>query len=310
MALKRKRPNDHESSKENEQPLLNGAETSVVLNDDQLPETPSKRRRGRPPGSANKPRSSPNTPKQREVPSSMQKGKRLFETPVKARFNDPDKISTPNVRNADRSARRKSAKALVGRSIATDDGQEGDLNEEDDLAERIWDADEVGGDDIPASSDEEPNRHSDIPVTPSKRGRKGPRRKRTPTPPQDLPPYEQYFFQNRPGNTKTSNNTFSSLSLLSHEQYHHQINAYKDPHASSYAFLHSLHSRSFPQWRFELSQSFSICLYGYGSKRHLTASFANYLHSQTPTSPPKIIMTNGYIPTLTIRQVLTTIAAA
>ncbi|KAL8710955.1 MAG: hypothetical protein Q9220_004554 [cf. Caloplaca sp. 1 TL-2023] len=310
MSLKRKRQHDHESSKENEQPIFNDAVISTALNGDQLPETPSKRRRGRPPGSANKPKSTPKSGTPRDVPSSKLKGKRLFETPVKAKFNDPNKTGTSNVLNADRSARRKSAKTLIGRSIATDDNQEGDLDEEDDLAKRIWDAEEQGGDDISASSDEEPNPHADAPVIPSKIGRKGPRRKRTPTPPQDLPPYEQYFFQNRPGNTKTSNNTFSSLSLLSHEQYHHYISAYKDPHASSYAFLHSLHSRSFPQWRFELSQSFSICLYGYGSKRHLTASFASYLHSQTSSSPPKIVMTNGYIPSLTIRQLLTTVAAA
>ncbi len=77
-----------------------------------------------------------------------------------------------------------------------------------------------------------------------------------------------------------------------------------------FVFLDALHSRSFPQWRFELSQSFSICLYGYGSKRHLTNSFAQYLHTQTPSSPPKIIVTNGYIPNLTIRQLLITIATA
>ncbi|KAI4131616.1 MAG: hypothetical protein LQ338_001130 [Usnochroma carphineum] len=277
----------------------------------QEPKTPSKRRRGRPPGSATKPKATPDTRHDQETPRSKQKGKKLFETPSKAKVDTSNGAGNPIVRNADRSARRKCARSLVERSIAAEDGGDEEIEEEDSLAKQIWDADGAEEDGIRDSSDEEPIADPAAPVTPSKRGRKGTRRKRTPTPPQDLPPHEQYFFQNRPGNTKTSNNTFSTLSILSHEQYHRQISTYKDPHSSSYAFLHSLHSRSFPQWRFELSQSFNICLYGYGSKRHLTSSFASYLHSYHPSpTPPKIIVANGYTPTLTIRQILTTVACA
>lgn len=151
-----------------------------------------------------------------------------------------------------------------------------------------------------------------IPSTPPKRKTKKvpkARRKRSLTPPDDLPPHELYFLQNHYKNAKTSNNTLSSLSLLSHEQYHNNISVFEDPHASSIKFLHSLHSRSFPQWNFELSQSFNICLYGYGSKRHLVTDFATHLVSLRPSSsPPKIIIINGYTPALKIRQVLTTIA--
>ncbi|KAI4185238.1 MAG: hypothetical protein L6R41_004242 [Letrouitia leprolyta] len=276
----------------------------LPLNRDHAPETPSKKRRGRPPGSTTKLKTTPNHPRHQKTPRSAQRGKKTFETPTKTKS---DVTTNPVPQNADRSARRKSVKTLLERTVAADD-QDEEL-EEDILAKRIWDADEAEEDDIHKDSDDEPIADPAPPNTPSKRGRKGPRRKRTPTPPRDLPPHEQYFFQNRPGNTKTSNNTFSSLSVLSHEQYHQQINNYKDPHFSSYAFLHSLHSRSFPQWRFELSQSFNICLYGYGSKRRLNSSFASYLHSQHPSSsPPKIIVTNGYNSTLTIRQILTTIA--
>ncbi|KAI4282406.1 MAG: hypothetical protein L6R38_002958 [Xanthoria sp. 2 TBL-2021] len=308
MSLKRKRQDDRESIKENEQPVLNGSQIDVSLNLDPAPETPQKRRRGRPPGSTNKPKSTPGTPRNQDTPQSKQSGRKLFGTPSKAKADAPSEIGTPIVRNADRSARRKSVRTLIERSVAAADFQEENAEDEDFLASQIWDAEEAEENDLRASSDEEPIADPAVPVTPSKRERKGPRRKRTPTPPQDLPPHEQYFFQNRAGNNKTSNNTISSLFLLSHEQYHKQIKSYKDPHESSYAYLHSLHSRSFPQWRFELSQSFSICLYGYGSKRHLTDSFAKYLYSQESASPPNIIVTNGYIPTLTIRQILTTIA--
>ncbi|KAL8693142.1 MAG: hypothetical protein Q9218_001962, partial [Villophora microphyllina] len=302
MSLKRKRQSHSESTKENEQPAANAAqnhhfdEGTVTLTVDQAPGTPSRQRRGRPPGSATKLKPIPEASRFQETSGSTQTAKRLFETPSKRLLNGTNGIDTPTARNADRSARRKSARTLVERTTTIEDQAE--IDEEDNLAKRILGADEdeeeeEEDEDVHDSSGEEPIADANTPVTPSKRGKKGPRRKRTPTPPHDLPPHEQYFFQNRPGNTKTSNNTFSSLSLLSHEQYHNQINKYKDPHASSYAYLHSLHSRSFPQWRFELSQHFSICLYGYGSKRHLTSSFAKYLHSQHPTSssssPPKII---------------------
>lgn len=281
-------------------------------------ETPSKRRRGRPPGSTNKPKpvlndSSP----QKETVSSLNKtrGKLLFTTPTKHREKHQegaeDDIS-PLIRNPERSARRKSARTLIQRNIADGVSDEDILDEEDVLARTIWDVDEAGdGDDQQEAGTEDDEAQGLMLSTPSKKApgeRKKVRRKRTPTPPPDLPPHELYFFQNRAGNTKTSNNTFTQ-DLLTHEQYHHQISSYRDPHASSLSFLHALHSRSFPQWTFELSQSFSICLYGYGSKRHLVTSFAKYLHNlKPPTGPPKIIIINGYIPTLTIRQILTTVS--
>ncbi|KAI4118919.1 MAG: hypothetical protein LQ345_001106 [Seirophora villosa] len=317
MSLKRKRQTNQEKTTANGSYHRDQEGEVVNLNVVQAPETPSKRRRGRPPGSTTKPKPTVNTPLKQATPRSTPKGNKPFETPSKAKpassINAGDEVGNPVVRNADRSARRKSVRTLIHQNGTLDDDQDEEVDEEDSLAKRIWDVDEGEEEDdvVRGSSDKDSVPDPVLPVTPSKTGRKGPRRKRTPTPPQDLPPHEQYFFQNRAGNTKTSNNTFSSLSLLSHDQYHKQINSYKDPHASSYAFLHSLHSRSFPQWRFELSQSFNICLYGYGSKRHLTSSFAAYLHSHShhhhPTAP-KIVVTNGYIPTLTIRQILTTIA--
>ncbi|KAL8907384.1 MAG: hypothetical protein Q9207_001434 [Kuettlingeria erythrocarpa] len=310
MSLKRKRQakNDiiHENVSE-EEPLEFAASK---VNVDQAPATPLRKRRGRPPGSANKPKATANSPGLQETPRSKLKSKKLFETPLRTKPEAFGEAGNPIVRNADRSARRRSARNLVERTIAAEENLHAeDIDDEDNLADQIWGAEEADADDDQLSSEEDPVAESVAPETPSKRGWKGPRRKRTPTPPPDLPPHERYFFQTRAGHTKTSNNTFSSLSLLSHEQYHNQVNTYKDPHCSSYNYLHSLHSRSFPQWRFELSQSFNICLYGYGSKGNLTSSFASYLHFQSPSSEaPKMVVVNGYISTLTIRQILTTIA--
>ena len=271
-------------------------------------ETPSKARRGRPPGSAQKAKALSHGagPQHQQGTPSKSKGNDLFSTPIKAASGTIGNGATPTVGNADRSARRKSARSIVERTETDGFGDE-DAEDEDILAREIWDADEVESEDQQEEADGELGADETVPTTPSKRKRG--RRKKSPTPPQNLPPHEQYFWQHRPGKIKTSNNTLSSLSLLTHEEYHNQIDAYEDPHASSYAYLHSLHSRSFPQWHFELAQSFNICIYGYGSKRKLVTAFAKYLHTKRPTDPPKILITNGYTPTLTLRQVLSTLAS-
>lgn len=215
---------------------------------------------------------------------------------------------------ADRSARKRSIRRLL-------QSQEDDWNSEGDLAQ------EIAGIDIDGLQDERAenvNLQADaagtIEVsdqvaqaeTPSKRGRgrpKGSKNKRTPTPEGDIAPEERYFFQNRPGPPQVSNNSLSSLKLLTHEEYYDLINAYPDPHDTDRASLLNLHKRSFPQWRFELDQSFSVCLYGYGSKRNILTKFAEYISSPARSSPI-IVIVNGYTPKLHIRSVLSTIASA
>ena len=318
MARKRKR-NGGEDAADQERGVSTRNRTSAVLANGHLSEddaasddtaseqTPTKARRGRPPGSGQKAKvhSNGGGPQSQQGTPSKLKSNGLFSTPVKANSGIGN-VSAPTVGNADRSARRKSARSILERT-ATDGFGDEDAEEEDVLARKIWDADEVESEDLQEVADGEPGDDDTVPKTPSKR-KKG-RRKKSPTPPHNLPAHEQYFWQHRPGNIKTSNNTLSSLSLLTHEEYHKQIEAYEDPHNTSYAYLQIYHSRSFPQWRFELAQSFNICLYGYGSKRNLVTAFAKYLHTEFTSNPPRILMINGYTPTLTLRQVLNTLAS-
>lgn len=231
-------------------------------------------------------------------PTPVAKGR-----PKVAKFGKPSNIGS----KLDLPRRRKSSRLLRGADeLGDEEGPLQDANEGGGGAEYEEVVDE------PEDEEAEGELSEPIPSTPSKRNTKKvpkARRKRSLTPPENLPPHELYFLQNHSKNTKTSNNTLSSLSILSHEQYYNNISVFVDPHASSIKFLQSLHSRSFPQWNFELSQSFNICLYGYGSKRHLVTHFANHLYSLRPSSsPPKIIIINGYTPALKIRQVLITIA--
>ncbi len=269
--------------------------------------TPTKPRRGRPPGSSKKSKQ-PNGIDSTDGPESPSNPKReaLFSTPVKNPRNINGGTGAPIVRNADRSARRKSSRTLLEPTRTDGLSEEEDLDEDNLLARKIWEADEAESGEEQDEVEDEPGAEFTAPATLSKTKRT--RRKRSPTPPQNLPPNEHYFWQNRAGKVKTSNNTLSSLSLLTHEQYHNRISAYEDPHQESYDYLHTLHARSFPQWRFEFSQSFNICLYGYGSKRKLVTAFAKYLYSSSPDSPPKILVVNGCIQTLTLRTLLTTLA--
>ncbi|KAL9128119.1 MAG: hypothetical protein Q9217_003140 [Psora testacea] len=268
--------------------------------------TSTQPRRGRPPGSGKKRKAIHNGILSNGGTPTKQKGKVMFTTPLKP-LHDGDgeqvvRAPSSACRNADSSARKKSAKTILDRTV-NDGLSDDELGGEDILARKIWETDEAGND---LESDDE-LQGSSAPNTPSKIRPRGRRKKKSPIPPQNLPPYEHYFWQNRAGGVRTSDNTFSSLSLLTHEQYYDQISSYIDPHAEAYETLYTIHARSFPQWRFEHSQAFNICLYGYGSKRGLVTGFANYLYANLPLAP-KILIVNGYTPTLTLRTLFTTLA--
>lgn len=237
------------------------------------------------------------------------------ETPQRA--GGPRGVDTPGRRTiADRSARRKSARALIDRVV--DDAASDDEAGEEGLAREIFESsdDEAAQEDVEGQDEDIEEDAGSAQATPSKtprgRKRKAVSRKRSPTPPRDLPPHEMYFFQNKPGLAKTSNNTLASLDLLTHDEYFSILRDLKDPHDADIKFLEDLHAESFGQWGFELAEGFSLCLYGYGSKRPLLHRFAKHLHSKTSNSqqPHKIVILNGYVRTISIREVLSTISSA
>lgn len=268
------------------------------------------RRRGRPPKNSTTPAklnaaggSTPTPKASRSVTCPK------FETPKKASgINGND---TPGRRTiADRSARRKSARALIDRVVtgSTSDDEAAD----DDLVREIY---ESSGEEEEQEEDEGEDAEGEAAAaTPSKtpRGRKKTSaRKKSPTPPRDLPPHEMYFFHNKPGLPKTSNNTLASLDLLTHDEYFSILRDLKGHHEGDIKFLEGIHVESFNQWAFELSEGFSVCLYGYGSKRVLLHRFAKYLHGKIPDHHVhKIVVVNGYVRTLTIREILITIGLA
>lgn len=245
------------------------------------------------------------------TPKGLQSSaKTKFATPSK--FNGANSADTPGRRTiADRSARRKVARAMVDRVVGGATSDDDDAGDED-LAREIY---ESSGDEEEQELEEDVEEDVEAAATPSKtpRGRrkKTTTRKKSPTPPRDLPPHETYLYQNKPGLAKTSTNTLASLHLLTHDEYFTVLRDLKNSHEADIRFLEDLHADSFNQWAFELAEGFSICLYGYGSKRALLHRFAKHLHSKIPDHRShKIVVLNGYVRTISIREVLTTISAA
>ncbi|KAH6966378.1 origin recognition complex subunit 2-domain-containing protein [Fusarium venenatum] len=274
------------------------AESLSKVDPEETPK-PAPKRRGRPPKKAVNDGSP--TPKANRTA--------LFETPTKkARFG----LNADTPGGADRSAKRKSTRALIEHVVGDDLTDE---EEYDGLAQQIYesseDEDALEGDNAISA---EASGVDEV-ATPSKSTprRKAQRKKpaRSPTPPRDLPPHELYFAHNKPGRSKTSNNTLGSLALLTHDEYFTIVRETNDHHEDDIEFLESLHAESFPQWTFELSQGFNLCLYGYGSKRRLLHKFAGHLHSRSQKDKgDKIVMINGYAPNTTMREILSTIGSA
>ncbi|KAI1138627.1 ORC2-domain-containing protein [Hypoxylon sp. FL0543] len=275
--------------------------------DDALPaatRTPSKR--GRP--------STATTPKANgEVSTPRGHRRNGADVATPSKTNGSATAQTPRWKRSDRSARKKSARALI-EQVVGGDGSDEEADEE--IAREIYESSDEDEDEEEENEDNPP----DEAATPSRKPRRGrPRtkqtakraRKKSPTPPRDLPPHELYFAQTRPGAQKTSNNTLASLKLLTHDEYFSILRDYRDPHAGDVEFLESIHVESFPQWTFELSQGFSVCLYGYGSKRALLHNFAKHIYDKySDHVAQKIVIVNGYVRTSSLREILGTVASA
>ncbi|EXJ62467.1 hypothetical protein A1O7_02904 [Cladophialophora yegresii CBS 114405] len=265
-------------------------------------------------------------------PTPKVNGRTLFATPRKSKENAATVTPSRSVKaKANRSAKRKSVRLITEAQTHADEDvdEDGFQGQDARLARAILDEDE--------HTDEEDNEEADsnrnveglisdaedtaaaaTPTpTPRKRGRPRTATKpqptkpaRSPTPEGDIPPEERYFYQTRPGAPQVSSNRFNSVKLLTQEEYFEQISSWKDPHAPEKAFLAKLHARAFPQWKFELDQGYSLCLYGYGSKRSLVTRFAEWVHKRCDSATaPQIVILNGYMPKLNIRNILNTIAS-
>ncbi|KAL4784632.1 origin recognition complex, subunit 2 [Aspergillus varians] len=286
----------------------NGATKSHV-NGDGSPEPPASKRVKRTPQKPTAETPAALKASGLRTPSNRSKAKALFSTPAKE-----NGASTPTRARADRSAKEKSARLLLEQD-EDDIWDGGDRLAEEILADENVPAEKDGQDNEmveTVEADATESKTDKKAATPKRRaGRpKGAKNKRSPTPEGELPPHERYFFQNRAGPPRTSNNNLNKVNLLSHEDYFEKLAQYQDPCKRETVFLNDLHRRSFAQWDFEFYQGFNICLYGYGSKRRLTHNFADWLYRKHSSSPPSVVIVNGHTPNISIRSIFATIVTA
>lgn len=300
-------PSSHPPKAAPQSSLVNEAKVTMESSEAEI--TPTKRGRGRPRG--------PNwTPKKSKTngaistPTRGTNSKILASTPLRMSALAEQEETPTIVRNADRSARRKSARNLIERNLGENTSDAED--DEDELARVIYDEDLVENEE----EEEIVLEGEGDPITPSKRNKKSKParvRKRSPTPPGDLPPHELYFLQNKPGRQKTSDNTLASLRLLDHEEYFSLVRGLQEPHAEEIQYLEEFHCSSFNQWQFELSQGFSICIYGWGSKRPLLTKFAEHVYTSQSSDQNEnngIVVVNGYAHNTTIKDIFNTVVTA
>ena len=264
-------------------------------------------------------------------------------TPKAKRRADPPETPsrvvapTPSRRMAaDRSARKKSVRAMIERLVTGEDSEDEDMvitreiydcsDEDQDEAVREKDTKTRPAPTAETRAEAEPDREPQteatvVASTPTPKRQRGrprgtgklqkARQNRPPSLPREIPPHERYFLANKPGMPKTSNNSLANLELLNHDEFFNLMNSHRDRHADEIEHLQSIHVESFPQWLFELSAGFSLCAYGYGSKRHLLSKFAKYVHEHRPDPKThKIVIINGYVRNLSLRDILITVALA
>lgn len=250
----------------------------------------------------------PETPSKRRL-RDEDAGSEVSPSPRKTILKDPN-LATPRradrvrftaevgegaspphvVTNADRSARRKSMRRLVE---ASDDEDGDDDDGDDELVRRIY------ADEEDAIEEPEPKAKA------AGRGAKAKKREASP-PPTSLEGPESYFHQNRKTRQHTSTSTLASLKQIDHGMYFQLLRDHPADHVPDREWLHQIHTQQFNQWIFELSQGFNILLYGYGSKRKLLMAFAEKIY----THPGSVVVVNGYLPTLSVKDVLGTVATA
>ncbi|KAK6521669.1 Origin recognition complex subunit 2 [Arthrobotrys conoides] len=219
--------------------------------------------------------------------------------------NDDGTADPSIVRNANRSARRKSVRNMIQRSIREDlmDEEDG-FEDEDNLAQRIFDDEDAGSSE--SESDDEKSAAAASTSTPAKkpRGRQRKKKEKSPPPVVTIEGPTAYFEQNRARARPSS--TTTTLPPLSPKTYFRLLEQHEDKHAGDIEHLNSLHRANFDQWVFELSQGFNILLYGYGSKRKLLMEFIK----KEAALGNHVVVVNGYVGGLTIRDIINMVVNA
>ncbi|GBM77351.1 Origin recognition complex subunit 2 [Araneus ventricosus] len=115
---------------------------------------------------------------------------------------------------------------------------------------------------------------------------------------------ETYFSAQKEKGSSTSNRTLSNLKLerTNIEELQKILKSLPDPHKKEKEALFKNYQSQFQKWTFLLHEGFNILLYGVGSKQNILNSFCKECLSDS-----LYVVVNGFFPSLTIKQVLSSI---
>lgn len=113
---------------------------------------------------------------------------------------------------------------------------------------------------------------------------------------------DNYFMMNSSKKIATSDHTLARLKNMNIQDNSPDTVHISTEHRKKIAELNYNHRQLFDRWLYELSENFSIILYGIGSKRTLLQQFQTEKLNKFPC-----IMVNGFFPSLTIKDILESI---
>ncbi|XP_055939322.1 origin recognition complex subunit 2-like isoform X2 [Argiope bruennichi] len=115
---------------------------------------------------------------------------------------------------------------------------------------------------------------------------------------------ETYFSAQKEKGSSTSNRTLANLKLekTNIDELQKILINIPDPHKKEKEALFKIYQSQFEKWTFLLHEGFNILLYGVGSKRNILNSFCKECLSDS-----LFVVVNGFFPSLTAKQVLSSI---
>ncbi|XP_010529837.1 PREDICTED: origin of replication complex subunit 2 [Tarenaya hassleriana] len=113
-----------------------------------------------------------------------------------------------------------------------------------------------------------------------------------------------YFLAKELGGTgKKSAHKLSDINVVDEQELRAAASNIEMKHEKEIAALMDEYKTMYPKWVFELRCGFGLLMYGFGSKKALIEDFAS--SSLTEYS---VVVVNGYLPSVNLKQVLTTLA--
>jgi origin recognition complex subunit 2 len=111
--------------------------------------------------------------------------------------------------------------------------------------------------------------------------------------------YSSYFSALADSKVKTSNNTLSDMPNVDPPKLRKIIKTRTNNHKAECDILNDFYVGMYSQWLFELMNGYNLLFYGYGSKKDFIDKFVQEELNDYP-----VLIVNGYVPTITIKEIL------